>query len=90
MHRWRLEISVLLLVLGLCGGGCSNRYVITTTYGTKLVTASKPKLVESRFEYKDASGQIVTIPAMRVRLIEPYSKEAAPSPAWQPDLLDQP
>ncbi len=66
--------------------GCSGRYVITTTNGAKIITPSKPKRVESKYVYKDGNGQIIEIPAMRVRVIEPYSKEAAGTLPRNPDL----
>lgn len=66
--------------------GCSGRYVITTTNGSKIVTPSKPKRIESKYVYKDGNGQIVEIPAMRVRVIEPYSKEAAGVQTLTPEL----
>jgi hypothetical protein len=81
------RLILLCCVAVALGSGCARRYVITTTTGNKVVTASKPRLVESRYIYKDATGETVEISALRVRLIEPYSKEAA-EPRLQPDLLD--
>lgn len=79
------------LVLGLLAAlsaapGCARRYVITTNTGARIVTASKPRQVESKFIYRDASGEKVEINAMRVRLIEPYSKKSAGSQLSVPDL----
>lgn len=81
----RISALLALLVLGLTAG-CSNRYIITTVHGTKIITASKPKLVESKYVYKDATGQKVEISTMRVRVIEPYSKEAAGRQLSMPEL----
>ena len=79
---------LLLLLATLVGtGGCTQRYIITKTDGTRLITANKPKLVESKYVYRDASGRQVEVPTMRVRLIEPYSKKAAGLPREVPDVL---
>lgn len=83
--RAPLLLGALLLGAFLVGG-CANRYVITTTHGAKLVTASKPRLVGSMYVYKDANRQPVEISAMRVRQIEPYSRAAAGSQLLVPEL----
>lgn len=80
-----LPLAALLAVLAL-GQGCSNRYIITTNTGAKVITASKPRLVESNYVYRDATGEKVRISSMRVRQIEPYSKNAAGVPLRTPDL----
>lgn len=72
----RLGCWVLVGMILTTSSGCARRYVITTTSGAKVVTASKPRLVESRYVYKDANGQTMEISVLRVRVIEPYSKEA--------------
>ncbi len=79
-------LVALILAGTLLGAGCANRYLITTTDGMKLVTASKPKRVQDWFVYKDATGTNVYINAMRVRVIEPYSSKAAGKPLTAPDL----
>lgn len=66
--------------------GCAQRYVITTTSGHKVITASKPKLVQSRYVYKDANGRTNELSILRVRAVEPYSKEAMGSPLKVPEL----
>ena len=63
-----------LLALGLlllCG--CSHTYVITLNNGTKLVTASKPRLEKGMYVFKDAKGVTSYEPAGRVREIAPAS-----------------
>lgn len=81
-----LSLAALLAAVLAFGQGCANRYIITTNTGAKVITASKPRLVESNYVYRDASGQKVRISSMRVRQIEPYSKEAAGTPLRKPDL----
>lgn len=84
--RRRFSTLGALLLGTLLVGGCANRYVITTTHGAKLVTASKPRLVGSMYVYKDANRQPVEISTMRVRQIEPYSRAAAGSQLLVPEL----
>ena len=79
----------MVAALGLLASllaGCSGRYVITTTNGSKIVTTRKPKLVDSKYVFKDGYGRTNEIPAMRVRVIEPYSKEAAGQLPRNPEL----
>lgn len=88
MRNARSGFSVLaaLALLASLAAGCSGRYVITTTNGSKIVTTRKPKLVDSKYVFKDGYGRTNEIPAMRVRVIEPYSKEAAGQLPRNPDL----
>lgn len=76
----------LTAVLAFAGAGCRSSYIITTTSGAKVVTASKPKLRESNYVYRDANGETVAISKLRVRAIEPYSKEAAGAVLKAPQL----
>jgi hypothetical protein len=85
-HRVRLGWLTLLGVVLVVSSGCARRYVITTTSGAKVVTASKPRLVESRYVYKDAYGEKMEISVLRVRVIEPYSKEAEGRGILRPEL----
>ncbi len=83
--RLGLMLWVSLLVV-TSTTGCARRYVITTIGGGKIITASKPKAVESKYVYRDASGQAVEISKLRVRMIEPYSKKAAGRQTSIPEL----
>jgi hypothetical protein len=85
--RPRFACWALLLAVGIATTGCAQRYLIVKTDGTRLITASRPKLVESKYVYRDATGQVVEVPKMRVRLIEPYSEKAAGVQRQLPDLL---
>lgn len=85
MKRTLIRFAQILGIAVLVAG-CSGRYVITTTSGSKIVTPSKPKRVDSKFVYKDGEGKLVEIPAMRVRVIEPYSKEAAGTLPRNPEI----
>ena len=71
-----LKLALVLATVTVTAAGCSSRYVMTTTNGSKIITSRKPKLVDAKYVYKDGSGRTNEIPAMRVRVIEPYSKKA--------------
>ena len=70
-----MKLKPLLIVLSLGAGllaGCQSAYVITMRNGTtKLLTASKPKLVGGAYFYKDAQGNTVQISSSKVKSIEP-------------------
>lgn len=85
-QRFRLGWLVWLGLVLVVSSGCARRYVITTTSGAKVVTASKPRLVESRYVYKDAHGEKMEISVLRVRVIEPYSKEAEGRGILRPEV----
>jgi hypothetical protein len=54
--------------------GCAHQYVIKLSNGTKVTTASKPKLKHGYYVYKDAAGnEAKPIPQGRVVEIEPAS-----------------
>ena len=62
------------LALGLMvGSGCANSYVIKLNNGLRLTSATKPKLKNGHYVYTDASGKTASVPAGRVREIEPAS-----------------
>jgi hypothetical protein len=82
----RSKVVLALALLTAITSGCNSRYVITTTNGSKIITSRKPRLQESMYVFKDGYGRTNQIPAMRVRLIEPYSKEAAGSLPRTPEL----
>lgn len=86
LHTGTRRMALLTLAISFLVAGCSGRYVITTTNGSKIITTRKPKLVDSKYVFKDGYGKTNEIPAMRVRVIEPYSKEAAGNLPRNPDL----
>jgi hypothetical protein len=51
----------------------------------KIITPRKPKHVDGKYVYKDGTN-LVEISAMRVRVIEPYSKKAAGGQVRVPEL----
>jgi len=68
-----MKTARLLLIGLLLLSGCANQYVVTLNNGTKLSAASKPKLKQGRYYYKDAHGREDSMPEGRVRQIEPAS-----------------
>ncbi len=85
----RKMIAVMALGL-LVSCGCKTPYVMKLSNGSQITAPSKPKLKGSTYYYKDAHGQVVTMPQSRVLEIEPASmaadeknfKPAAPKKHW--------
>jgi len=75
----------LLLGLSLLSG-CAHNFVITLDNGRRITTASKPKLQNGRYVFKDAAGRAQAVPEGRVREIAPASmvKEEKPMFNAQP------
>ena len=65
------KLYLLLLVFFLCG--CASEYEMKLTNGTKLTTASKPKLKGAYYYYKGPKGEQQVIPQSRVLEIQPAS-----------------
>ena len=55
----------------LCG--CAHEYIMRLNTGTTILTASKPKLKDGAFHYKDANGADHQISQGRVIEIVPAS-----------------
>jgi hypothetical protein len=63
-----------LVIAGLMVlSGCSHSYMMKMTNGSKIVTASKPKLKNGVYIYKDAKGGEHTVSQGRISEIEPLS-----------------
>jgi hypothetical protein len=63
-----------LLVVGLMAlTGCTHHYAMRLTNGTQITTASKPKLKEGIYYFKDAKGEEQSVAAARIREIAPAS-----------------
>ncbi len=63
----------LLFAIALASAGCSRHYLIKLSNGGQITTASKPRLKGSSYYFKDAKGQVRSVPAGRVNEIEPLS-----------------
>ena len=69
-----MKRTVLPLAIGLIAlTGCTHQYVMRLSNGADITTASKPKLKEGIYSYKDAKGEENFVPASRVREIAPAS-----------------
>lgn len=62
-----------MLIAAIALTSCTHQYVMKLNNGTQITTASKPKLKEDTYQFKDARGQEHFMPAGRVREITPAS-----------------
>lgn len=69
--RW---LGLVLAGLALCAG-CARHYNITLNNNHVIGTSSKPRLNKTgdAYEFKDGAGKPSSVPAGRVKLIEPRS-----------------
>ena len=67
----RFALLLLLSVAAL--SGCARQYVMRLSNGTRVTTASKPKLKNGYYTFKDAAGNPNKISQNRVLEIEPAS-----------------
>jgi hypothetical protein len=75
--------SILLVGLSLLCG-CAHTYVITLSDGRRITTASKPRLENGRYVFKDGTGKPASVPAGRVREIAPASMVQEQKPMFNP------
>ena len=78
----KLSLMLLVGLSLLCG--CAHTYVITLSDGRRITTASKPRLDNGRYVFKDASGKPSSVPAGRVREIAPASMVEEQKPMFNP------
>ena len=79
-----MKKAALPLLIGLIAlTGCAHRYVMKLNNGMEITTASKPKLKEGVYQFKDAKGEEHFVPLTRVRELAPASmaeREDKPQP----------
>ena len=79
-----MKKAALPLLIGLIAlTGCAHRYVMKLNNGMEITTASKPKLKEGVYQFKDAKGEEHFVPLTRVREVAPASmaeREDKPQP----------
>jgi hypothetical protein len=67
-------LPVLIGVMAL--SGCAHHYVLKLNNGAAVTTATKPKLQDGSWRFKDAAGEEHFVPAARVREVAPASAAA--------------
>jgi hypothetical protein len=86
-----MKKAALPLLIGLIAlTGCAHRYVMKLNNGMEITTASKPKLKEGVYQFKDAKGEEHFVPLTRVREVAPASmaeREDKPQPIKSEPLL---
>ena len=68
-----LKLIVPLLLATLMFSGCARNYVITLNNGSMITAASKPKLKDNRYIYRNLEGGNSYVPAITVSRIAPAS-----------------
>ncbi len=72
MKRPALPLLIALIALT----GCAHHYVMRLDNGMDITTASKPKLQDGVYSFKDAKGQEQYVASGRVREVAPASVAA--------------
>ena len=67
-------LPVLVGVIAL--SGCAHHYVLKLNNGTEVTTATKPKLQDGSWYFKDAKGEEHFVAEGRVREVAPASAVA--------------
>ncbi len=68
----RVLLALLCAFLaGTCG--CARHYIIKLNNGGQVTTSSKPRLKGGSYYFKDAKGQVRSVPSGRVTEIAPAS-----------------
>ena len=69
-----MKRTALPLLIGLIAlTGCAHHYVMKLSNGTEITTATKPKLKDGVYQFKDAKGEEHFLPLTRVREVAPAS-----------------
>ena len=83
MRNCLLRIILPVVCIRLLAG-CARHYDLKLANGSVVATASKPRLENGSYHFKDASGRDVYIPATRVREIAPASMSKENEPKFKP------
>ena len=67
------RICLPLLLGAILVGGCAEPYTMKLNNGLQVTVPRKPTLANGAYHYKDSNGVERSVPAGRVREIEPAS-----------------
>jgi Bacterial protein of unknown function (DUF903) len=88
-QQFTMKKVALPFLIGLIAlTGCAHQYVMKLNTGSEITTATKPKLKEGVYYFKDAKGEEHAVAAVRVREIAPVSVAEKESKA--PPLKSEP
>jgi hypothetical protein len=82
MKRVLMPLMVAFLA-ATCG--CAQHYLIKLNNGGRITTASKPRLKSGTYYFKDAKGNVQSIPAGRVAEIAPASMAKEEQSPFKPE-----
>ncbi|MEI6781040.1 MAG: YgdI/YgdR family lipoprotein [Verrucomicrobiota bacterium] len=72
-----MKKAALPFLIGLIAlTGCAHHYVMKLTNGAQITTASKPRLKDGIYHFKDAKGEEHVVAAASVRECAPASMAA--------------
>jgi hypothetical protein len=80
----RIWVLFSIGLMALCG--CAQSYTMKLSNGVQVVTPHKPKLVNGAYHYTDTKGLERSVPAGRVREIEPSSMAIEEDQPFKPTL----
>ncbi len=73
-QRLVMQKAAVPLLIGLIAlTGCANHYVMRLNNGSEITTATKPRLKDGTYHFKDAKGEEQLVPAFAVREVAPAS-----------------
>jgi hypothetical protein len=78
------KLALPLVIVTLALTGCAHQYVMRLNNGHEITTASKPKLKDGIYHFKDARGQEHTVGQARVMQVEPASMATAERKPMKP------
>lgn len=84
--QYNMKRLIMAMLLALMFTGCASQYTLRLTNGRSVMTASKPKLKNGYYYYKDARGKENSIAQSRVIEMMPTSMAKKEKGPFKPDL----